>query len=67
MGYDIRDFRYGPKCAAYLWGDDLQLMTEMGRRIFLDQHDQDGKLLSATMSASARRKVSPSRAAGSWL
>ena len=41
--YDIRDFRYGPKCAAYLWGDDA-LIREMGKRIFFDQHDKDGKL-----------------------
>jgi hypothetical protein len=43
-GYDIRDFRFGPKCAVYLWGDDRTLMSEMGKRIFLDQHDPDGKL-----------------------
>jgi hypothetical protein len=43
-GYDIRDFRFGPKCAVYLWGDDRTLATEMGKRIFFDQHDPDGRL-----------------------
>ena len=42
-GYDPRDFRYGPKCAAYLWGDDPRLISEMGKRIFFDEHDKDGK------------------------
>jgi hypothetical protein len=42
--YDPRDFRFGPKCAAYLWGDDPDLMSQMGERIFLDEHDPDGKL-----------------------
>ncbi len=42
--YDIRDFRYGPKCAAYLRGDDPRLLPEMGKRIFFDQHDNNGKL-----------------------
>ena len=42
--YDIRDIRYGTKCAAYLWGDDPRLIPEMGKRIFFDQHDKDGKL-----------------------
>ena len=43
-GYDPRDFRFGPKCAAYFWGDDPRLMAEMGKRIFFDEHDKDGKL-----------------------
>lgn len=42
--YDPRDCRYGPKCAAYLWGDDPSLIPEMGNRIFLDQHDREGNL-----------------------
>jgi len=42
--YDPRDFRYGPKCAAYLWGDNPLLISEMGKRIFFDEHDKDGKL-----------------------
>jgi hypothetical protein len=42
--YDPRDFRFGPKCAAYLWGDDPGLMSQMGERIFLDEHDPDGRL-----------------------
>lgn len=43
-GYDPRDFRYGPKCAAFLWGDDPSLLKEMGMRIFYDQHDAEGRL-----------------------
>jgi len=42
--YDPRDFRFGPKCAAYLWGDDPGLISQMGDRIFFDEHDKDGKL-----------------------
>lgn len=42
--YDPRDFRFGPKCAAYLWGDDPGLISQMGGRIFFDEHDKDGKL-----------------------
>jgi hypothetical protein len=42
--YDPRDFRFGPKCAAYLWGDDRGFMSQMGERIFFDEHDQAGKL-----------------------
>jgi hypothetical protein len=42
--YDPRDFRYGPKWAAYLWGDDRALMREMGKRIILDEHDKNGRL-----------------------
>ena len=34
--YDDRDFRYGSKCAAYLYGDDPSFSIEMGKRIFLD-------------------------------
>ena len=41
--YDPRDFRYGPKCAAYLWGGDPRLLPEMGKRIFFDLQDKDGK------------------------
>ena len=37
--YDPRDFRFGPKCAAYLWGDDPGLIPQMGKRIFFDEHD----------------------------
>jgi len=43
-GYDPRDFRFGPKCAAYFWGDDPELLSQMGDRIFFDEHDKDGKL-----------------------
>lgn len=42
--YDPRDFHFGPKCAAYFWGDDSGLISQMGDRIFFDEHDQDGKL-----------------------
>jgi hypothetical protein len=42
--YDPRDFRFAPKCAAYLWGDDPGLMPQMGERIFFDEHDQEGRL-----------------------
>jgi hypothetical protein len=42
--YDPRDFRFGPKCAAYLWGDDPALISQMGERIFFDEHDMDGRL-----------------------
>jgi hypothetical protein len=42
--YDPRDFRFGPKCAAYLWGDDPGLIPQMGERIFFDEHDQEGRL-----------------------
>jgi hypothetical protein len=42
--YDPRDFRFGPKCAAYLWGDDPGLIPQMGERIFADEHDQEGRL-----------------------
>ena len=54
QGYDPRDFRFGPKCAAYFWGDDPELMSQMGNRIFFDEHDKDGRLgwdLSAKQSA----------------
>jgi hypothetical protein len=44
--YDPRDFRYGPKCAAYLYGHDTSFALEMGKRIFQDQSDPaDGRLL----------------------
>ena len=44
--YDLRDFRYGPKLAAYLYGDDPHFAIEMGKRIFQDQTDpRDGRLL----------------------
>jgi hypothetical protein len=44
-GYDPRDFHFGPKCAAYLWGHDTTFAREMGRRIFQDQSDpSDGRL-----------------------
>jgi hypothetical protein len=43
--YDPRDFHFGSKCAAYLWGDDPELMSETGKRIFFDEHDQDGNLM----------------------
>jgi hypothetical protein len=44
-GYDPRDFHFGPKCAAYLWGHDATFAREMGRRIFQDQSDPaDGRL-----------------------
>jgi hypothetical protein len=44
-GYDPRDFHFGPKCAAYLYGHDEQFSLEMGRRIFLEQSDpSDGRL-----------------------
>jgi len=43
--YDPRDFHFGPKCAAYLWGDDPGVMSEMGKRIFFDEHDPDGHLI----------------------
>jgi len=42
--YDPRDFRFGPKCAAYFWGVDPGLISQMGDRIFFDEHDKDGKL-----------------------
>lgn len=45
-GYDPRDFRYGPKCAAYLYGDDASFALAMGERIFLDETDpNDGRIL----------------------
>jgi hypothetical protein len=45
-GYDPRDFRYGPKCAAYLYGDEPTFAYEMGKRIFQDQTDpNDGRIL----------------------
>lgn len=45
-GYDPRDFHFGPKCAAYLYGHDPQFSVEMGRRIYQDQSDPaDGRLL----------------------
>lgn len=44
-GYDPRDFHFGPKCAAYLYGHDKQFSVEMGHRIFQDQSDPaDGRL-----------------------
>jgi hypothetical protein len=43
--YDPRDFHFGPKCAAYFWGDDPGLISQMGDRIFFDEHDKDGKLV----------------------
>jgi hypothetical protein len=44
--YDPRDFRYGPKCAAYLYGHDPAFSLEMGSRIFEDQTDPaTGRLL----------------------
>ena len=59
--YDIRDIRYGTKCAAYLWGDDPRLIPEMGKRIFFDQHDKDGKLTwDLTVSAALKSRTSPS-------
>lgn len=39
--YDPRDFRYGPKCAAYLYGGNPSFVAEMGRRIFHDEIDGD--------------------------
>jgi hypothetical protein len=43
--YDPRDFRYGSKCAAYLYGDDPSFALEMGKRIFLDEIDgKDGHI-----------------------
>ena len=43
--YDPRDFHFGPKCAAYLWGHDSTFGQEMGKRIFQDQSDpSDGRL-----------------------
>ncbi len=45
-GYDPRDFRYGPKCAAYLYGDEPAFANEMGKRIFQDETDpKDGHIL----------------------
>ena len=45
-GYDPRDFRYGPKCAAYLYGDDEGFARAMGERIFLDETDpHSGRIL----------------------
>lgn len=44
-GYDPRDFRYGPKLAAYLYGDDPHFALEMGKRIFHDETDPSGRLL----------------------
>jgi hypothetical protein len=45
-GYDPRDFRYGPKCAAYLYGDEPAFASEMGKRIFQDETDpRDGHIL----------------------
>jgi hypothetical protein len=35
--YDPRDFRYGPKLSAYLYGDDPTFALEMGKRILEDQ------------------------------
>jgi hypothetical protein len=44
--YDPRDFRYGPKCAAYLYGDEPGFALEMGKRIFQDETDPgDGRIL----------------------
>jgi hypothetical protein len=44
--YDPRDFHFGPKCAAYLYGHDPRFSIEMGHRIFQDQSDPvDGRLL----------------------
>ena len=44
-GYDPRDFRYGAKCAAYLYGDDPSFALEMGKRIFLGEVDgKDGHI-----------------------
>ena len=43
--YDPRDFHFGPKCAAYLWGHDAAFARAMGLRIFQDQSDAaDGRL-----------------------
>jgi hypothetical protein len=43
--YDPRDFHFGPKCAAYLWGHDAAFARAMGARIFQDQADPaDGRL-----------------------
>jgi hypothetical protein len=43
--FDPRDFRYGPKCAAYLYGDDPAFALEMGKRIFQDETDPaDGRI-----------------------
>ncbi len=45
-GYDPRDFRFGPKCAAYLYGDEPSFASEMGKRIFQDETDpKDGRIL----------------------
>jgi hypothetical protein len=45
-GYDPRDFRYGPKCAAYLYGDEPAFANEMGKRIFQDETEpNDGRIL----------------------
>jgi hypothetical protein len=45
-GYDPRDFRYGPKCAAYLYGDEPSFAAEMGKRIFQNETDpKDGRIL----------------------
>lgn len=44
--YDPRDFRYGPKCAAYLYGDEPTFAVEMGKRILQDETDpSDGRIL----------------------
>jgi hypothetical protein len=43
--YDPRDFHFGPKGAAYLWGHDAAFAKAMGMRIFQDQSDaSDGRL-----------------------
>jgi hypothetical protein len=44
--YDPRDFHFGPKCAAYLYGHDRQFAIDMGARIFKEQTDpSDGRLI----------------------
>jgi hypothetical protein len=45
--YDTRDFRYGPKCAAYLYGDDPSFALAMGRRIFDEVDGHDGHIIWA--------------------
>ncbi len=45
--FDIRDFRYGPKCAAYLYGDDPDFAVAMGHRIWEEVDAQDGHILWA--------------------
>ncbi len=63
--YDSRDSRYGPKLAAYLYGDDPSFAREMGRWIFLHEVDErDGHL---TWVWSPGQKASPGLQNASWL